>query len=136
MTPENMATLHRACFTIPRPWTGAEFRALLDSPHIYVCTAAHGFAMGRAVAGEAELLTIAVAPMSQGLGIGSALMDEFLDKAKQRQSESVFLEVAENNTAAIALYVKKGFVQMGKRPRYYQQADGTPISALNFAYRF
>ena len=55
MTPENMATVHRACFTIPRPWTGAEFRALLDSPHIYVCTAAHGFAMGRAVAGEAEV---------------------------------------------------------------------------------
>ena len=136
MTPQDMAALHHACFTTPRPWASGEITDVLDSPYCFVCTVPEGFAIGRAVAGEAELLTIAVAPDAQGQGIGAALIDDFLAKAKLRQSESVFLEVAENNGAAIGLYVKKGFVQTGKRPRYYQQPDGTAVSALTFTYVF
>jgi [ribosomal protein S18]-alanine N-acetyltransferase len=136
MTPQDMAALHLACFTTPRPWSSAEIKDILDNPYCFVCTVPEGFAIGRAVAGEAELLTIAVAPAAQGRGIGAALIDDFLAKAKLRQSESAFLEVAENNGAAISLYVKKGFVQTGQRPRYYHQPDGSAVSALTFAYVF
>ena len=57
-----MAALHAACFAFPRPWSAAEFAALLADPLVFVQTLPGGFVMGRAVAGEAELLTVAVAP--------------------------------------------------------------------------
>lgn len=132
MTPDQMAAIHRACFTTPRPWSAQEITALLDSKHAFLCGTGHGFLIGRAVAGEAELLTIAVSPPAQGRGMGAALMDMFFDAARQRDSEQAFLEVAANNPAAIHLYLKKGFSQTGERPAYYRLPDGTAVAALNF----
>ena len=133
MTPDGMAAIHRACFTTPRPWTAAEFAALLANTYCFCTTAPQGFALGRAVAGEAELLTLAVLPDAQGRGIGRALVAAFLDTARVRGSDTAFLEVAETNGAAIHLYLTSGFVQTGRRPKYYHQPDGTAIAALNFA---
>ena len=132
MTPDQMAVIHRACFTTPRPWSASEISALLDSPHCFACCADSGFLLGRAVAGEAELLTIAVSPAAQGRGMGAHLMDLFLDAARHRHSDQAFLEVAANNPAAIRLYLKKGFIQTGQRPAYYRQPDGSAVAALNF----
>lgn len=132
LTPDQMAAIHRACFVTPRPWSAAEIAALLDSPHCFACCAENGFLLGRAVAGEAELLTIAVSPTAQCRGIGAGLMDMFIDAARQRHSEQAFLEVAANNPAAIHLYLKKEFVQTGQRPAYYRLPDGSAVAALNF----
>lgn len=132
LTPDQMAAIHRDCFTTPRPWSALEIAALLDSPHCFTCSTDMGFLLGRAVAGEAELLTIAVSPTAQGRGMGADLMDMFFDAARMRQSDQAFLEVAANNPAAIRLYLKKGFVQTGQRPAYYRLPDGTPVTALNF----
>ncbi len=132
MTPEQMAAIHRACFTTPRPWSASEIAGLLDSRHCFACFAENSFLLGRAVAGEAELLTIAVSPDSQGRGIGAALIDLFLGAARQAQCEQAFLEVAANNPAAIHLYLKKGFTQTGQRPDYYLLPDGNRVAALNF----
>jgi ribosomal protein S18 acetylase RimI-like enzyme len=63
-----------------------------------------GFVMARAAAGEAEILTIAVAPDWQGHGLGRKLMDAVLAKAHRDRIEAVFLEVDETNKPAIALY--------------------------------
>lgn len=134
MTPEKMAVLHRACFTTPRPWSASEIAALLDSPYCFACCVDSGFLLGRAVAGEAELLTIAVIPSAQGRGIGSSLIDLFFDAARQRDSDQAFLEVAANNPAAIHLYLKKGFQQTGQRLGYYRLPDGSSVAALNFTY--
>lgn len=133
MTPDQMAAIHLACFTTPRPWAASEIAGLLDSPHCFACFAENGFLLGRAVAGEAELLTIAVSPIAQGRGIGAALLEMFFDAARRRDSEQAFLEVAANNPAAIHLYVKTGFVQTGQRPAYYRMPDGAAVAALNFA---
>jgi ribosomal-protein-alanine N-acetyltransferase len=132
MTPDQMAAIHSACFTTPRPWSASEISGLLDSPYAFACFADSGFLLCRAVAGEAELLTIAVSPAAQGRGIGAHLMDQFLDAARGRHSEQAFLEVAANNPAAIHLYLKKGFIQTGQRPAYYRQPDGSAVAALNF----
>lgn len=133
MTPDQMAAIHHACFITPRPWSAREIAGLLDSPHCFACFAENGFLLGRAVAGEAELLTIAVSPPSQGRGIGAGLLDMFFDAARQRESAQAFLEVAANNPAAIHLYVKNGFVQVGQRPAYYRLPDGSAVAALNFS---
>ena len=114
-----MAALHRACFTVPRPWAAAEFAELTANPMCFVIGDARGFAMGRAVAGEAELLTLAVDPLLRRQGIGATLVQNFLTAARGRGAESAFLEVIEDNHAARELYLKAGFVETGLRRGYY-----------------
>jgi ribosomal-protein-alanine N-acetyltransferase len=70
---------------------------------------------------EWEIENVAVAPEARRRGLGSRLIREFLDKAKQRGAESVFLEVRESNRAARALYAKWGFVEAGRRKAYYTE---------------
>lgn len=130
LTPADMAALHAACFTTPRPWSQAEISALLASDLVFALTAPQGFLLGRVVAGEAELLTIVVAPAARRQGTGAGLLTAFLAEAIKRGGESVFLEVAENNAAARALYAAFGFAQAGRRRAYYHSPDHPPQDAL------
>lgn len=134
MTPEDLARIHAAAFTQARPWSAAEFADLLDSPLVHLTPAPHGFALWRAVAGEVELLTIAVAPEAQGHGHGTRLMHAFLTEAAQ-VAEDVFLEVAADNAPAHALYVKAGFAESGRRPGYYSRSNGAAIDAILMSRR-
>lgn len=133
MTPAEMAALHAHCFTTPRPWSAAEFAALVADPLCFPLATPQGLLIGRAVAGEAELLTLAVAPEARRRGEGRRLLADFLDEAAARTAETAFLEVAADNTAAIALYTAGGFAVTGRRPRYYRRPDGTPLDALVMA---
>lgn len=128
MTPEALADLHRAAFDQDRPWSTGEFRTLLDSPHCHLEHLPCGFALWRAVAGEAELLTIATHPDHQRQGIATMLMRQWMDKARQ-QADTAFLEVAADNEAAIALYKRYGFDTVARRPGYYAR-PGTRTDAL------
>ncbi len=77
-----------------------------------------GFCSWRRIApGEAEILNIAVDPAFRRRGVASALLDAL---GAQAQS-TVFLEVAEPNTAAIALYRRHGWEPIGIRVGYYGQ---------------
>ncbi len=120
MTPEDLAAIHRACFRTPRPWTAAEFTDLLASPQCFLRSAPDGFALGRVIAGEAELLTIAVRPAARQRGIGRRLLEDFLAEAAQRGAISAFLEVSEANESALALYLKAGFALIARRHNYYR----------------
>jgi ribosomal-protein-alanine N-acetyltransferase len=81
------------------------------------------------VAGEAELLTIAVDPAHRRQGLGRTLVEAFLAEARQRGAETAFLEVAEDNTAARTLYTAAGFTQTGRRKGYYRGA-GRVVDAI------
>lgn len=130
MTAAEMALVHAAAFTTPRPWSEAEIAELLASPLCFALTEPGGFLLGRVVAGEAELLTIAVTPAARRHGLGRRLVQGFLDKAHGQGAESAFLEVAASNVAARALYAAAGFTAAGKRRGYYQRPDGTTDDAL------
>ncbi len=120
MTPEDLAALHGRCFAAhPRPWTAAEFQALLAGPPNFLLTRPHGFLLGRAIADEAELLTLAVAPEARRRGLASALLAEFAATSQARGAREAFLEVAADNAAAIALYAGAGWETLGKRRNYY-----------------
>ena len=80
---------------------------------------AGGFVLARVVADEAEILTLAVDPPSQGQGAGRRLLQAAMDDSRRRGAMAMFLEVAPSNAAALALYSRAGFVQVGRRPRYY-----------------
>ena len=76
------------------------------------------------VAGESELLMIAVDPKQQGQGAGRVLMNALHDFLQEQQAEQWFLEVRESNHKAIALYESMGFCQAGCRRNYYPTASG------------
>lgn len=126
-----MARLHARCFVMPRPWSEAEFAGFLADPLAFLLVEADaGLMVGRAVAGEAELLTIAVAPEARQRGLGRKLISRFLYQARLRGAESAFLEVAADNTAARALYAAAGFQPAGIRRGYYRTPEGQPVDAL------
>jgi ribosomal-protein-alanine N-acetyltransferase len=130
VTPSDLATLHRAAFEFPRPWTEAEFALLLADRTVFQRVKDHGFFFARAVAEEAELLTLAVHPAARRRGIGRRLVDAFLTDAAARGAKRAFLEVAASNAPALALYAASGFSETGRRPRYFIRPDATREDAL------
>jgi ribosomal-protein-alanine N-acetyltransferase len=128
VTPELCAAIHAASFARERAWSPHEFAALLDDPNVFSVEVAEGgeagFALGRAVAGEAELLTLAVAPLARRRGHGRALLAAFELAARERGAGAAFLEVAADNAAAVALYTQAGYTERGRRPGYYVQTGG------------
>lgn len=129
MTPADMAALHARCFTTPRPWGAAEFAAIVSDPLCFTLIESDGFLIGRAVASEAEILTLAVGPDARRRGVGARLVQGFLTEAQNRGAAQVFLEVAATNQAAISLYLQAGFAKVGLRRGYYTQADGATDDA-------
>lgn len=119
MKPAELARLHALCFTTPRPWGEAEFASILSTTGAFLLTRSHGFLIGRIIADEAELLTIAVAPDARRTGTGRALMAEFNATSRDKGAATAFLEVAADNHAALALYRATGWQQVGQRRRYY-----------------
>ncbi len=82
------------------------------------------------MAGEAEILTIAVSDKVARFGLGWRLMQAALREAKGRGGEAMFLEVDDGNQAALGLYRKLGFEKAGERPAYYTDENGRRSSAL------
>ena len=130
ITPDAMAALHAACFSTPRPWSAAEIISVLANPLCFLLTEPAGFLIGRVVAEEAGLLTLAVDPKARQRGTGGRLVDGFLIEVRNRGAESAFLEVSEANLPAQSLYARKGFIQKGRRKQYYHTPDGKRLDAL------
>mgnify|MGYP001244619670 CR=1 FL=1 len=132
MTPAALAALHARAFVAPPPWGAASFASLLASPHSFLRAdpAGRAFVLGRAIADEAELLTLATAPEARRAGLARARLAEFDAEARARGARTAFLEVAEDNTAARGLYAACGWAQAGRRPGYYRLPDGSTVAAL------
>ena len=134
MTPDELASLHRVCFTdTPRPWTASEFAGLLNLPEVILLWRQNGFALGRVAGPEVELLTLAVHPDARRRGTGRALVRDFEALATRRGASEAFLDVAVCNTAARALYLALGYAQAAIRPGYFKRpgrsaADGLVMS--------
>jgi [ribosomal protein S18]-alanine N-acetyltransferase len=126
----DLADLHDKAF--PKPWTALEFDDLLKSPGAFAVLGeagdpaeAKGFVLCRSIAGEAEILTIAVDPAARRRGWGAALVEVAAGFAMEAKAEAMFLEVAVDNAAAIALYQATGFLEVGLRKGYYPHPDGS-----------
>lgn len=130
LTADAMAATHAAAFTQSRPWSAAEFAALLDSPLVFATGGLRCFALLRVIADEAELLTIATHPAHQRQGLARACMAAWESQAMLRGAAEVFLEVAEDNAPAQALYRACGFAECGRRPGYYRRPGATAADAI------
>lgn len=129
MSPEDLARIHAAAFARDRPWAAAEFRDLLQSPHVALIDHPNGFALTRLIADEAELLTLAVDPAFHRQGIARRLMQNWLGWL-QGLTGTAFLEVAGDNTAARGLYAAHGFAVVSTRKAYYRRTNGPDADAV------
>lgn len=118
-------------------WTPGQCLGVLAMPGVWL-TLAHvderpaGFALIRAIAGEAELLLLATHPRYRRSGVGSALLRAAIAGARDRQAARIHLEVRANNPA-ISFYTRAGFAKVGERRAYYRGADGVQRDAHTYA---
>jgi ribosomal-protein-alanine N-acetyltransferase len=91
-----------------------------------------GFSLFRSVAGQAELLLLAVLPSHRRRGIGHSLLTNFIERSRSDGVERVHLEVRDGNPA-VAMYRAAGFAPVGRRRKYYHAPDGSQFDALTFA---
>ena len=78
-----------------------------------------GYVGSQAVLGEADMMNIAVDPSYRRQGIARRLVENLVAVLKENGNYQLTLEVRESNTPAISLYENLGFLQVGKRPKYY-----------------
>jgi ribosomal-protein-alanine N-acetyltransferase len=128
---EALAAVHWRAFS--PGWSAAELTELLESPGTFALLAEDegpvGMILCRAVAGEAEILTLAVAPQARRRGLAKALTLAAAHLARQAKAEEMFLEVAVDNLAAVRLYEAIGFRRAGLRRGYYDRDDGVRVDA-------
>lgn len=130
----SIAALHARGFY--RGWSQEEFAAYIagrNTPLYVACNPRRriaGFAMLRLAADEAELVTIAVDPRWRRRGVGVALLRALFDDLLMTPARRLFLEVAADNPAALALYAAHGFEKLSERQGYYARPDGRPATAI------
>ena len=120
---ERLVPIERRCFS--DPWSVAAFEEILRSPLGLGCVAEgggeiRGYLLARAVAGEGEILNLAVAPEARRRGLGGELLQQGINALAVAGAREVFLEVREQNVAAQHLYLRRGFRPVGHRARYYR----------------
>jgi len=127
-----MAAVHAQAFAAP--WDAAAFVDLMDAGGVFGLLAGVDPALGvilcRVAAGEMEVLTIGVTPAARQQGVARALMTAALGAARQSGAEAAFLEVAEDNAPAAALYAGLGFRRAGVRRGYYDRGAEGRADAL------
>jgi ribosomal-protein-alanine N-acetyltransferase len=133
-----LAALHQAGIGEAGPaWDEAAFASLLALPGRLALVAAEegeplGMLLLGLVADEGEIITLAVLPGARRRGLGAALLAAAAAEAAGRGVARLFLEVAEDNAPARALYAGAGFVPVGRRKSYYARAGGA-VDALMLA---
>jgi ribosomal-protein-alanine N-acetyltransferase len=133
-----IAELHAGLFDAP--WSIGSIEELLSRPGSTAFLArlpgpppAAGFIMGRLAADEAEILSVGVRKDRQRHGIGRRLVESLCRAVRRAGARRLFLEVAQSNAAAVALYRSLGFEVIGRRKDYYQRAGAPPEDALALA---
>lgn len=127
---ERLVQIHALSFE--QGWQEGAFRALLSQPHHYLWGVfeeddLRSFVLLSLVAGEAEILTLATDPACRRQGLAGRLLRHVLGELRSEGAETVFLEVAVDNPAALGLYDGLGFGKVGLRKAYYSRRSGPPV---------
>jgi ribosomal-protein-alanine N-acetyltransferase len=120
-----------------RSWTATEFAGLLELPGTFLLLAAPAggggaaaVLLGRVQGEEAEILTIGARPAARRSGLARALLARFAQAAAAGGAQHAFLEVAEDNSGARALYAGAGWGEVGARKGYVRRNDGRRVDAM------
>jgi ribosomal-protein-alanine N-acetyltransferase len=131
-----MAVMHAAFDPLyGEAWSAVQLAGTLAMPGCWARlalagTTPTGFTLCRSLGTEMELLLIGVDPGQRRLGVGARLLEQSLADASARGGTDLFLEVREDNAAALHLYAGAGFAEVGRRPNYYTGKDGSRRAAI------
>jgi [ribosomal protein S18]-alanine N-acetyltransferase len=121
-------------------WTRSQLSGILPMAGVFLIVAVDrasdcvvGFSLFRTVADESGLLLIGVLPSEQRSGVGTLLLEDFLDRARDDRASRVHLKVRDGNPA-IGMYRAAGFSPVGRRRNYYHAASGKRYDAITLAY--
>jgi ribosomal-protein-alanine N-acetyltransferase len=136
-----VARLHAELFS--PSWSEESVRTLLDHPASTAFLAmvggvpktCVGFVLAQLAADEAEILSVGVAKDWQGKGIGRRLVEGVARAAQRAEAKTLFLEVAADNDAAMALYRRAGFLGTGLRRGYYARPGGEAVDAVTLSLK-
>jgi ribosomal-protein-alanine N-acetyltransferase len=108
----------------PKSWSERLFAQELNNPAarvrgVFVGDALVGYLIAHVVLDEAHIVSLGVAPISRGLGLGRVLIDDFIRTAAIENVKVVTLQVRVSNEVAERLYRKVGFQLAGMRKHYY-----------------
>jgi ribosomal-protein-alanine N-acetyltransferase len=130
-----LARIHAACFDAA--WDAASFRSLLDRPGMLAFVAKdaaetdlQSFILVQLVADESEIISFGTHVSARRLGLARALLKSAATEAEKRGAKAMFLEVAEDNSAALSLYYDCGFTPQGRRKSYYERKSGAADALL------
>ncbi len=118
-----------------RSWAEAGVARLLQAPASFGFLARDtvgkptGFVLLQYARDEAEILMIAVIPEARRTGIATRLLCDAHEAAELLGVTRVFLEVAADNTPALALYHRQQYLPVGRRKNYYPATDGDAAGA-------
>lgn len=124
---EAVAMIEKDCFS--DAWSERLLREMLESPYdeAWVLAASDGEICGyinvRFLAGEGELMRIAVGKDFRGLGYSRKLMERMVKSSEEKEAYDLTLEVRAGNRAAINLYKSYGFKKEAVRRGYYKNPD-------------
>ena len=133
---DRLAEMQATCFH--EPWGAASIAKTLSLPGAFALLLrdstpagriSTGFVIVQVVTDQADLLTLGVIPGMRRRGHARLLLEGALERAAALGAKTMFLEVAEDNPAALALYRAAGFVVMGRREGYYRSAEGRKVAA-------
>ena len=117
-----VAQLEQLCFSAP--WSENAVASELTNPLSCWLVAVDGekvcgYVGSQAVLGEADMMNIAVCPDYRRQGVARSLVEQLIAELKNAGNYQLTLEVRISNAPAIALYEQMGFVEVGRRPKYY-----------------
>lgn len=122
---QRLAEVHAQAYA--RPWPAEDFAALLAQDGVFALVVGEplqAFVFCRVAAGEGEILMLATAPDARRRGLGLGLSRSAMAEAARLGAGALFLEVADDNPAALALYRSAGFETAGVRRAYYPTPRG------------
>ncbi len=119
------------------PWSEQIFKDCLNAANYscWVCLELDtivGYSIVSMAVGEAHIMNICVDPDIQKQGVGAKLLENMIERARKK-AEKIFLEVRPSNEAAVSLYKRRGFNEIGVRKGYYPAVDGYREDAVMLA---
>tara|TARA_B100000767_G_C19651293_1_gene486846 strand:- start:256 stop:744 length:489 start_codon:yes stop_codon:yes gene_type:complete len=132
----NVVSIERNSYDYP--WNENIFRDCLLSGYTSVVVKKANLIVGYAILSsavdEAHILNFCIDEDYRSLGFGDQLLDYLIDQSKASGTKKIFLEVRPSNVKAIALYIKKGFEKIAKRPSYYRHINGREDADVYILY--
>ena len=129
-----LAAIHAAAFPPHDAWGEDAIALQLALPGAFgLIDERGGMLLGRITVDEAEVLTLAVAPLERRQGIATGLLRATTERVRAHGGTAMFLEVAIGNAPALALYRREGFIEVGRRRHYYGDSSDALVLRMNLS---